>query len=315
MAAVLVGVGYSYGVTLWDWAELLIVPAAIAAAGLWFNAQQRERELQASDQVARIDREIADQRRQDDMLQAYLDQMGALLLDRDRPLRESEEGDEVRILAQARTKTVLSQLDGRRKTELIVFLLDAGLVRERIGENLEPRRRPIINFHEADLRGINLPRYGLDGINMTAADLRGVDLRASEFVGTSLSGANLDGAILVDADLAGVNLTGASLRGAELAGADLYKTELSSADLTNADLSGADVTGANMRWATLVGTNLTGVVFYTEEPSAHFDPGEARLDSADMRNANLTGAKILPEQLGQVRSSERVTMPDGSVHP
>jgi hypothetical protein len=30
---------------LWDWLELLIVPAVLAASGLWFNRQQREREL------------------------------------------------------------------------------------------------------------------------------------------------------------------------------------------------------------------------------------------------------------------------------
>ena len=41
--AVLVAVGYAYDITLWDWAKLLIVPAAIAVAGIWFNAQQSDR--------------------------------------------------------------------------------------------------------------------------------------------------------------------------------------------------------------------------------------------------------------------------------
>jgi hypothetical protein len=39
-------IGYSYGITLWDWIKLLKVPAVMAGGGLWFNAQQRERELQ-----------------------------------------------------------------------------------------------------------------------------------------------------------------------------------------------------------------------------------------------------------------------------
>ncbi len=38
-------IGYRYGITLWDWIKLLIVPAVIAGGGLWFNRQQREREL------------------------------------------------------------------------------------------------------------------------------------------------------------------------------------------------------------------------------------------------------------------------------
>jgi hypothetical protein len=30
----LVAIGYSDGITLWDWSKLLVVPAAIAAGGL-----------------------------------------------------------------------------------------------------------------------------------------------------------------------------------------------------------------------------------------------------------------------------------------
>jgi hypothetical protein len=60
----LVAIGYYYEITIWDWMKLLIVPAVIAAGGLWFNRQQRERELH-----------IADQRSQDEALQAYLDEI------------------------------------------------------------------------------------------------------------------------------------------------------------------------------------------------------------------------------------------------
>jgi hypothetical protein len=59
--------------TLWDWLQLLVVPAVLAAGGLLLNAAQRARELEA--QEAQKDREqyIQDQRAQDDALQAYLD--------------------------------------------------------------------------------------------------------------------------------------------------------------------------------------------------------------------------------------------------
>jgi hypothetical protein len=56
--------------------------------------EQREREV-----------EIADRRAQDEALQAYLEQIGQLLLEKN--LRDSKEGDEVRTLARARTLTVL----------------------------------------------------------------------------------------------------------------------------------------------------------------------------------------------------------------
>jgi len=72
-----------------------VYSSMIAGGGLWFNRQQRDREV-----------EIADRRAQDEALQAYLEQIGQLLLDKDRPLRQSKEGDEVRMLTRARTLTV-----------------------------------------------------------------------------------------------------------------------------------------------------------------------------------------------------------------
>jgi hypothetical protein len=91
--SVLIIVGYRYDITLWDWLKLLIVPTAIAGAGLWYNAQQRERE-----------QEIADNRAQDDSLQAYLDSMSQLLTDKDRPLHRSQRGDSLSTVARARVE-------------------------------------------------------------------------------------------------------------------------------------------------------------------------------------------------------------------
>jgi hypothetical protein len=54
----------------------MMVPAVIAAGGIWFNRQQRQREL-----------EIAEQRAQDEALQAYLEQMSQMLTDKERTLR------------------------------------------------------------------------------------------------------------------------------------------------------------------------------------------------------------------------------------
>jgi hypothetical protein len=71
----------------------------------------------------------AKKRAQDEALQAYLDQIGQLFLDKDRPLRkESKEIEEVRILAQARTFTVLARLDGACKGDVIQFAYEAGLI-------------------------------------------------------------------------------------------------------------------------------------------------------------------------------------------
>src|SRR5215212_10204824 len=67
------------GKTLWDWLRLLIIPFVIAVTGAlggYFFTRSENRAAQA----------IADERAQDEALQAYLDQMGQMLLDKDHPL-------------------------------------------------------------------------------------------------------------------------------------------------------------------------------------------------------------------------------------
>src|SRR5215213_2255966 len=113
IAAVLtvaVFIGYRYGITLWDWIKLLIIPAVIAGGGLWFNTQQREREQR-----------IANNRAQDDSLQANLDGMSQLMTDKERPLHRAQQGDYLSMVARARTVTVLRRLDGSRKGSVVLF--------------------------------------------------------------------------------------------------------------------------------------------------------------------------------------------------
>src|ERR687889_1963320 len=81
------------GKTVWNWLELLIVPLALAVIGLWFTTQQETRQQQIENQRAEAERELAQQRAQDESLQAYLDQMSQLILDRQ--LLEIEQGNPV----------------------------------------------------------------------------------------------------------------------------------------------------------------------------------------------------------------------------
>jgi cell division protein FtsB len=147
------------GKTVWNWLELLIVPLALAGIGFWFTVQQdarlQEQENQRARQAQKIEnqraepeRELAVQRAQDEALQAYLDQMSGLLLERD--LCASEKDSEVRTLARVRTLTVLERLDPSRKTALMRFLVEAALVQHADG------RDPIIGLSGADLRGADL---------------------------------------------------------------------------------------------------------------------------------------------------------------
>src|SRR5215217_191957 len=127
--------------TLWDWLQLLIIPAVLAGVGLWFNRQQREQEQQT-----------ADRRAQDEALQAYLDHMSAMLIPNNDQLSLSDEHspNSLKTVARARTLTVLPRLDGGRKARVVQFLYESNLI---------AKDRAVLD---------------LSGTNLSGADLRGV---------------------------------------------------------------------------------------------------------------------------------------------
>jgi hypothetical protein len=127
--------------------------------------REREREAQAAQREREL--EVENQRAQDAALQAYLDQMGQLLLDKDRPLRHSNEDDEVRTLARARTLTVLRRLDGTRKADVVQFVYEAGLI---------CKDRGVLDLRGGDLSGARLFSANLFRAKLSGADLREVDL-------------------------------------------------------------------------------------------------------------------------------------------
>jgi len=114
----------------WAYLQLLVVPVAIAIGATAINWMQSERARKAEDAQQERDRvaeeasrqrelEVADRRAQADALQAYLDKMGQLLLDKNRPLRQSGTDSEVSILARAQTLTMLTRLDAKGKRSVL----------------------------------------------------------------------------------------------------------------------------------------------------------------------------------------------------
>jgi len=235
-----------HGKTVWDFLQLLIVPLMLVAIGLVFSLQQDARQQRVEDQRADAERVLADQRAQDEALQAYLDQMSGLLLEKD--LRTSEVNSEVRTLAQVRTLTVLGRLDPSRKTAVMQFLVDADLV-QSIDE-----RDPIISLNGADLSFADSANADLSFADLSDANLRGASLSDVELRGAILRHANLSVAILRGADLSDAFLRGVDLSDANLSDADLSDAFLRGADLSNAFLRGADLRGTDLR-----GTDLSDV--------------------------------------------------------
>jgi uncharacterized protein YjbI with pentapeptide repeats len=329
------------GRQLWDWLQLLIVPLVIAAIGFWFtasqNARQQEIENQRAQQAQKIEderakaeRALAKQSAQDEALQAYLDQMSSLMLEKNVP--ESERGDAVYTLAQARTATVMTRLDSGRNKTVLGFLWNAGLVGESsnssAGESINLFRN--IDLRGADLQGRTLTEAPLRGASLDHADLRGAILVQANLRGAYLGSTKLSDAIMSHADLSNATLFGADLKGAHLNDADLSGARLTSsaslskvARATNINevggtpiqqlLSARPVVGAALKDAAdLSGADLSGSDLHNAY-LGNADLSDTDLRDADLSDVYLAGASgITPEQLDQqAKSLQGAILPAG----
>jgi uncharacterized protein YjbI with pentapeptide repeats len=155
--------------------------------------------LHTSQRNLQRQRELEEQRAQDDALQAYFEQMGGLLADHNL-IGTDREG--IRQLARAQTLTVLARLDGPRKGSLVRFLHGAGLIN---------KAKPIVHLIDADLIFAFLNRADLSGAGLSGANLRYADLSDADLSDADLSSADLSGAYLSDANLAGADLSDAEV--------------------------------------------------------------------------------------------------------
>jgi uncharacterized protein YjbI with pentapeptide repeats len=269
------------GKTVWDFLQLLIVPLVLAVIGLWFATQQDARQQQFENQRSDAERKFADQRAQDEALQAYLNQMSQLMLDR--KLLEAEQDTPLYTVAQARTSTVILRLDAEHNESVTRFLSESGLA---VSDEASARLLRHITLSHATLSGAYLSYADLSNADLSYADLRGADLSSAEVSGANLTRAHLFVAHLSKADLSDAGLHLAHLILADLSGADLSGAHLSDANLRGANLSRAGLSGANLRYANLSDADLGGADLH----DAYL--GSANLRGADLSDADLGGATM-----------------------
>jgi uncharacterized protein YjbI with pentapeptide repeats len=263
-----------------DWVQILAAPLLIGVIGVlltaWFSWQLNQHQNQ-----------LEEQRAQDAALQAYLDQMSSLLLNKERPLRQTEKGDEVRTLAQARTSTVIQRLDADHNRTVIRFLNEAGLTGNDSSISI---------LAEADLQGAHLEGVDLSGINLSGTTLDDAKLGRAHLEGADLSRAFLRDAHLRDVHLLDAQLSGADLRDATLKGADLRGANLDDADLTHANLERANLETANLSGADFSAADLSNadldIAYLKGATLSNAHLNEASLWNAKLKNAKLSGADL-----------------------
>jgi len=264
--------------------KVLAIPIALALFGTW--ASQR---FQA-------------EANQNQILEDYFNQLEKLVLDAD--LREEEPKSGVTILARGRTVTALSELDLKRKNQLLAFLRASQLTEanEKNGDEA------IISFQEQDLSSIDLTETNFRGLHLNGAEIRGGTLKGANFSDADLRNADLSAANLNSADLRNADLRNANLSGAYFEEADFNNADLRDADFRDADLSGAYFNDANLRDAVLNDANLSGAYFEEADLSgAYFynaDLSRADLWEADLSDANLWEADLSDANLSDANLSD-----------
>ena len=248
-----------WGASLWEWADLLIVPLLLAIGAFlvrqFLEGQEKRREAK--------DEELAADRNLQEVLKDYLDQMNQFLLDDSWP-REINCGDEagisrvsnqpIVVVMRARTLAVLRELDGKRNGYVVRFLIEANAL------PFVPLKR--VDLSRADLSKADLSKADLSKADLSKADLRWANLRGTIFdSSTQLSDKWRLVHEIVNHRVSNQDLKWADLRETNLRGADLRETNLRGANLRGAVLRGAvlrgaDLKGADLRWANLRGADL-----------------------------------------------------------
>ncbi|MBD0261853.1 MAG: pentapeptide repeat-containing protein [Tolypothrix sp. Co-bin9] len=228
---------------LWDWLGLagtIAIPIALFYFELREQRRSEKRSLELEEQAkgekeiaeenAKREKEIADNNLREQALEAYIDRMSELLIDKKLKAlisgkleRRNEDNvviDAALDIARARTLSVLRRMDkdGERKSSVVLFLIDAELISYL---DLENANLEGVNLKIANLEGVNLARVNLSFANLSFANLKGDNLIAANLKGTNLIAANLEDAILRGANLEGANLEGANLASAKLSFANL----------------------------------------------------------------------------------------------
>jgi uncharacterized protein YjbI with pentapeptide repeats len=265
--------------TLWDWLQLLIVPAILVGVTFVWSATQTRSDNKRQDRRIAADRVAAEEARRDATLQAYLEEMSRLMLDRN--LLTSRKTDAVRPVARIVTLTTLRRLNGERRAAVLHFLYEARLI---AGNN------PVVALDDADFSGADLALAVLEGAHLERANLEGGKLTYARLTGARFEDANLRSANLFHSYLGYANLLAANLSRAKLIKASAAHADLSDANLKDADLRHADLEGAGLSAADLEGADLRDA-----------DLTKANLTDANLTDADLTGADLKGADLDDAR--------------
>src|SRR5258707_13531365 len=185
--------------TLWDWMQLLSVPAALAGSAFFFYLALSRNEQKTAQRRDQTERDIASYNQSEVLLRGYFSQLSERLLGNQ--LRLSDPHSEERYLARAQTMTILPRLDATRKRSLLLFLYESKLVNtEGVAGIIQLKGVDLnrVDLHKANLRGVDLSGADLSKADLSEADLSKTDLSTATLTKEQLRRANYIWAVLTE---------------------------------------------------------------------------------------------------------------------
>jgi len=208
---------------LWDWLELIIIPAALSLVAFFLNRA-----------VKRTEQKKLEEQIEEDRLKDYFNSITDLVLSSDNEIGKA--ATRIRSIAIARTISALHSISSPGRTSTIIrFLWQTGLLASND------------TTHTAGL--------------LIGAKLQGVNLSGSELTNADLITANLSDCLLIDANLLFANLSLAVLEGADLTNGDLTRAQLGGADLSFARLANVLAYQTSMLGTTFRGATFDEALF------------------------------------------------------
>lgn len=200
---------------LWDWLDLLLVPAFLAIAA-WLISQSEK----STDRRRELDRF------EHDNLAKYFELMTSLFV-QDKLNEKSTTSQ--RSVGRIQTLRILRLSSGSKKGEVLQFLYEADMI----------QGSPIVS-----LNGANLCDGEFDNIILKKCEIRGAYFCRASLVNAHLDEGNFGGSDFTSARLTGAHVNGASFKGADFKSATLKNMDLRKANIEDTDFKDANLDGS-----------------------------------------------------------------------
>ncbi len=253
-------------------------------------AKQRAEDKESAHLLRELERSLANEQYQNELLDNYIKEMGELIKENNGSLTTNPT---IGALARAKTLSIFRQLDSQRNGRIIRFLYESGQINEN--KEYSPLDLSTAELHNIDfslsLIPSSLESISLSGIYLINVTFGGANLCKSNFSGSRLvdiifSKSNLNNVDFTKATLTNITFFQSILMNSYFIEAKLNKIDFSEANLDNANFSEADL--FNITFSEMI---INGIIFsYASFKSIIFF--KVSLIGFDFVNVKIVGSRF-----------------------